>query len=473
MRRTTTMAAAWALVLVAAAPRAGIGASERVHSTVDARRSIALTAYNHDLGLVRDVRVVELPRGESELWFEGVAARIDPTSVAIRALDGDVRVIEQNFRYDLISPKRLMEKYVGRDLELVRYPEGRDGRAERVRARLLATNDGYVYEIGGKIAIDPRGSVELPELPEGLIARPSLVWTLSGGGRRTLEASYLTQGVSWHADYVAVLDGDGRSLDLSGWVTVENHSGASYPHATLKLVAGDVHRAGPEGRVPLRAMAAQESMDQGVREEGLFEYHLYTIERPTTILDNETKQIALLDAGGVSARRRYVYEPRMRFWRRAMQGPESTTKVGVTLEFRNDSKNHLGLALPGGVVRVYQRDRDGALQLVGEDRIDHTPRDETVRVRMGNAFDVVAERTQTDFDVVSSGHAFRSSYRVVVRNHKDEDITVDVIEHPAGDWRIEKSSHHWTKESQSRVRFDVPVKARGEATLTYTVLVRY
>ncbi len=469
-RWTGAMAAA---VLTVASGAASVGAPARIRCDAGARRSVSLTAYNHDLGLVRDVRRVALPGGEAELWFEDVAARIDPTSVAVRALRGSLRVIEQNFRYDLISPARLLEKYVGRDLELVRYPHGREQAPVHVPARLLATNEGYVYDIGGEIVIDPVGEVHLPKLPDGLIARPSLVWTLDGGGAVTLEASYLTRGVSWHADYVAVLEGDSDRFDLSGWVTLENHSGASYENATLKLVAGDVHRAEPPRREMMEALAARPGRSPEVREEALFEYHLYTVGRPTTVHDNETKQIALLGASGVQAHRRYVYEPRMRVFRRAMGDAETTTKVGVTLEFINSRRNHLGLPLPAGIVRVYQRDRDGALQLVGEDRIDHTPRDETVRMRMGDAFDVVAERTQTDFDVVTSGRVFRSSYRVVIRNHKDEAVTVEVVERPGGDWRIERASRRWTKEAHRRVRFDVPVEANGESVLTYTITVRY
>jgi hypothetical protein len=460
-----------ALALVAAlAPAAR--AVERVKSTPDARRSVAITIYNDNLALVKDVRDVTLPKGVGELWFEGVAAKIDPTTVHIRSLDAPERltVLEQNFEYDLISPERLLEKYVGRDLELVRMI---DEKEVTVPAKLIGIEHGLVYEMDGKIAINPSGRVVLPALPEGLFSQPSLIWTLdSGREKQTVEASYLTTGVGWQADYVAVLAADDKKVDLSGWVTIDNQSGTTYDDATLKLVAGDVHRAEPEGGIPKMALATMERAQQPqFGEEAFFEYHLYTLERPATIKDRQKKQISLLSATDVSVEKNFVYEAVPSFWGR--MGPDTNTKVGVYISIENSKANHMGMPLPKGVVRVYKKDKAGDLQFAGEDRIDHTPENEKVRVKLGNAFDVVAERVQTDFEVLSSGHLYRSSYKVTLRNHKDEDITVQVIERLPGDWRIENNSHLYEKESSNRVRFDVPVPKKGTTELTYTVLIRY
>jgi len=461
-------ALALAAVLIPAAQ-----AAERVKSTPDARRAVAITIYNDNLALVKDVRDVTLPRGVGELWFEGVAAQIDPTSVHIRSIDAPDRlsVLEQNFEYDLISPERLLEKYVGRDLELVRMIEEKE---VTVPAKLIGIERGLVYEMDGKIAINPSGRVVLPALPEGLFSRPSLIWMLdSGREKHTVEASYLTAGVGWRADYVAVLAANDKKVDLSGWVTIDNQSGTTYDNATLKLVAGDVHRVEPEMRgrkMPVSTMMEGMAQPQ-FAEEAFFEYHLYTLERPATIKDRQKKQISLLSATDVAVEKTFVYEAVPSFFGR--RGPDTTTKVGVYISLENSKANHMGMPLPKGVVRVYKKDEAGDLQFAGEDRIDHTPEDEKVRVKLGNAFDVVAERVQTDFEVLSSGHLYRSSYKVTLRNHKTEDITVQVIERLSGDWRIENNSHPYEKEASHRVRFDIPVPKKDSAELTYTVLIRY
>jgi len=470
MTRRTLPALVAAAFLLAAA---GVCADE-VKTTAADQQSVSLTIYNSNLALVKDVRKLSLPRGVHDLWFEGVAAQIDPTSVHIRSLNAPeaLSVLEQNFEYDLISPDKLMEKYVGKEVELVRV---RDDKEERVGARLIGTSGGYVYEMDGKVAINPEGRVVLPALPEGLIAKPSLVWMLDNKrADHTVEASYLTDGISWKANYVAVLSADDRKADLSGWVTIDNRSGATYEDAALKLVAGDVNRVQPAR--PLKAAYPDEMSVRGGRpqfqEESFFEYHLYTLQRPSTVRDNQTKQISLMSAEDIGVKKSFVYSAPAYYFSR-MGGPDKSTKVGVFVSIDNSEKNGLGMPLPKGVVRVYKKDKDGALQFIGEDSIDHTPEDETIRIKMGDAFDVVAERTQTAFEVLDSGHLYRSSYRVTIRNHKDEDIVVSVVENLAGDWRIEEASHDYVKESSSRVRFDVPVAKKGSADLTYTAMIRY
>jgi len=448
--------------------------SDTQTSTSAAQTSLSITVYNNDLGLVKDVRKLKVDRGTVDLKFEGVAARIDPTSVHIRSLNHPNRlaVLEQNFEYDLISPAKLMEKYLGREVELIML---KDEKEVTVTARLIGNQGGYVYEIGEKIAVNPPARVVLPAIPEGLISKPTLVWMLDADETdHTVEASYLTGGIGWQANYVLVLSEDDREADLAGWVTIDNKSGATYNDASIKLVAGDVHRA-PQERVRggRGVMVSDALKSEQFVEEAFFEYHLYTLQRKSTIKDNQTKQIRLLGADGVVVEKSYVYASRFPYWFDAMSGPDRSTKVGVFLALENTKKNSLGMPLPKGVVRVYKKDDDESLQFVGEDAIDHTPEDETVRVKVGEAFDIVVERVQTKFRVLQSGHLYESAYKVDIRNHKDEQIVVSVVEIIPGDWEITESSHEYERESSNRIRFDVPLADRGSAELTYSVRIKY
>jgi hypothetical protein len=459
----------------ASAGEAGDAAGQQSKSTPAEQTSVAITIYNVNLGLVKDVRRLSLPTGVHSLRFEGVAASIDPTSVHIRSIDAPkkLHVLEQNFEYDLISPKKLMEKYLGKKVELVYRTDKKEEVSEGV---LLGVEEGYVYEIDGKIAINPPGSVVLPALPEGLISKPSLVWLLDNEREQhNVEASYLTEGINWKANYVAVLSQDDKNLDLSGWVTIDNKSGATYENASLKLVAGDVHRVMPEmprRRAPVALdMATMER--EAFREEEFFEYHLYTLNRKTTVKNNQIKQISLLSAENIGVDKSFVYAPIGRYYFSRMGGPDKSTKVGVYLSLENAKKNNMGMPLPKGIVRVYKKDKEGALQFVGEDQIDHTPEDETIRIKMGDAFDIVAERVQTDFKVLSSGHLYESSYKVTIRNHKKEDVVVTVVERLSGDWEITNNSHQYVKEASHRVKFDVPVESKASSELTYTARIRY
>lgn len=468
--------AAVAVVTGVLASSASTAFAADARSTPADQKSISVTIYNENLGLVKDVRSVQLANGIQNLWFEGVAAQVDPTSVHVRSLDAAnaLRVLEQNFEYDLISPDRLMEKYLGQDVELIMTHGDKE---ETVRARLVGTQGGAVYELeGGKIAVNPPGRVVLPALPAGLISKPSLVWLIdSKRPKHTVEASYLTGGMGWKADYIAVLAADDSKLDLSGWVTIDNRSGATYENASLKLVAGDVHRVEPEMR---RMVLADEMRAQGAvtkeqfQEESFFEYHLYTLDRATTLKDNQTKQISLLSAEGAKVKKSFVVQQGWNYWFSRMEQVDKP-KVGVYISLQNSKSNSMGMPLPKGTVRVYKQDSKGDLQFVGEDAIDHTPEDETIRVKMGDAFDIVAERVQTTFEILSSGHLYRSAYKVTLRNHKAEAITVSVVELMTGDWTITQSSHKFDKEASHRVRFDVPVAAKGASELTYTAEIRY
>ena len=474
--RTVLCVAVAALIVTVALVDGAANAGKHASTPAD-QKELSLTVYNNDLGLVKDVRGLQIDRGIVDLRFEGVAARIDPTSVLIRSLNhpNQLAVLEQNFEYDLISPAKLMEKYLGKDLEFVFMREDKE---ITVAAKLIGNQGGYVYEMDGKIAVNPPGRVVLPVLPEGLISKPTLLWMLeSGRSEHTVETSYLTGGIGWKANYVMALSKDDKSVDVSGWVTIDNRSGATYKDASIKLVAGDVHRAPTEfGRKKYRREmvmdAAVKSGNQFV-EKAFFEYHLYSLQRKSTIKDNQMKQISLLDAEGVGVKKTYVYESRYQYWFSAMSGPDKGTKVGVFLAMENSKDNKLGMPLPKGVIRVYKKDDDESLQFIGEDAIDHTPEDEIVRVKVGEAFDIVGERVQTSFRVLQSGHLYESSYKVEIRNHKDEDVVVSVVEVIPGDWEVTTNSHKFEKESSNRVRFDVPVQTKGSTELTYSVRIRY
>jgi len=460
------------LLLAAGVPAVAQGP---VSSAAD-RRSVAVTVYNDGRGLVREERDVELPDGVTGLRFADVAEKVEAPTVAVRVVDGNpLRVLEQNYEYDLLSPRKLLEKFVGERIRLVRRRTAGDSGAEtEVEGRLLAANDGTVWEIDGRIVTDPPWDrLVFPSVPPSLIPRPPLVWQVEAerAGRRRLEVAYLTGGMSWHADYVLSLgDGGGQKAALRGWVTVDNRSGASYEEARLKLVAGDVHRAAPEIRAQILEMAAA-APAAVPQQEALFEYHLYTLPRPTTLGNNQTKQVELLAADAVSVERRYVLRGGMGYqgpWRM----PDPRQKVQVYAVFRNDAASGLGQPLPKGVVRVYTRDSEGSAQFVGEDRIDHTAADERVELELGNAFDVVAERRQLDWNRVAD-RVFESAWEIRLRNHKAEAVRVEVLEPIGGDWTVLDSTVPFEKTTAFEARFLVPVPAGEEAVLRYRVRVTY
>lgn len=438
----------------------------------DAQREVALTIYNSDLGLVKDVREVRLPAGLQAVQFHDVAAGIDPTSVSVRSLlaPGALAVVEQSYEFDLLTPQKLLEKFVGREVQL-------QVGGQLVTARLLGLNNGPVYEIDGKVYLSPPGSPVLPSVPGELIARPTLVWLLQSrdGRPQRLEASYLTSGLSWKANYVVVLNRDDRRADISGWVTLTNTSGATYRDAVLKLVAGDVHRA-PKDLRTLDALAPAATRgaaaETAFREEGFLEYHLYTLQGRTTIKDRQTKQVSLLAASGVEVARRLVYYGASHYWRGPMGAPLSNQKVGVFLEVENRQVRGLGLPLPGGVVRVFKADGSGSLQFAGEDVIDHTPRDETVRVKLGEAFDIVGSRRQVEWKRIGT-RVYEVEWEVHLRNHKTTPETVWVVEPVPGDWELLRSSHTPERLEAHTLRFEVPVPAGGEEKVIYRVRFRW
>jgi hypothetical protein len=460
---------------VAAGPAAGQGAS-----TLDDQTDLALTVYNSDIALIRDVRTLQLPRGTFDLRFMDIAATVNPATVHFRSLSEPARVsvLEQNYEYDLLEPDKLLRKYVGRDVTLVRMRQ-QDGttRSEEVKARLLSFNNAPVWQVGSEIITGMHADhVRFPELPENLFARPTLIWTLEndGGGRHRVEASYLAGKLSWNADYVLTVARDDRAADLDGWVTLTNGSGTSFKNTTLQLVAGDLNRVRQMmGRMASDQLRAERSAAAPMAQEAFSDYHLYTLGRRTTINNNETKQVSMLGGTGVPIQKRYVVDGQAFYYRNARHpGAPLKDAVRVYYQFKNDARGGLGMPMPAGVVRVYQSDSKGGLQFVGEDRIDHTPKDETLNVKIGNAFDVIAERKQIDFEKIAA-NVYEVEFEITLRNHKTTPVTVEVNEPIGGTWRILRSTHEWTKTEAWAARFSVPVAVDDAGVLRYRVRVTY
>jgi len=450
-------------------------------TTLDDQVELAVTVYNSDIALVRDVRNLQLARGTSDLHFMDIAATVNPATVHFRSLSepSRVSVLDQNYEYDLLEPEKLLRKYVGRDVTLVRTRRNDNTtREEDVTARLLSYNNAPVWQIGGEIITGMQADhIRFPELPGNLYSRPTLIWTLdnSGGTRHRVEASYLAGKLSWNADYVLTVARDDKAADIDGWVTVVNGSGTSFRSATLQLVAGDLNRVrqvinGIAGGLARKDMAAAEAV---MVQEAFSDYHLYTLGRKTTVNNSETKQVSMLGATAFPVQKRYVVEGQAFYYRNA-QHPGAPIKdvVQVYYQFKNEEKAGLGMPMPAGTVRVYQSDSKGGVQFVGEDRIDHTPKDEAINLKIGNAFDVVCERKQTNFEKIAS-NVYEVEYEITLRNHIAAPVAVEVNEPIGGTWRMLQSSHEWNKTSAWAAQFAVPVGADNAAVLKYRVRVTY
>jgi hypothetical protein len=444
---------------------------------------LSVTVYNSNLALVRDVRQIHLLRGELPLRFENVASSIMPQTVHFRSLTdpSKLSVIEQNYEYDLLDPQRLPQKYVGHELT-ISYTEAADAGPKWVAAKavLLADNNGgLVWKVGDQIVTNAQ-PYTFPDLPGDLYSQPTLVWTLDnrGADSQRVETSYLTNNMNWSADYVLNVSRDEKTADLNGWVTLVNSSGIAYHNASLQLVAGAVHRT-PEGLpmasrnyIQLEALAQAAPVKQ-FQQEGFGEYHLYTLQRRTSIQNNETKQISLLNGENVPVEKYLAVESEPSYFRSSQGiGNPIPQPVKVFYRFKNDEKSGLGMPLPAGTVRVYQADSNGGTQFAGEDTIDHTPKDEMLRIYVGNAFDVVCERKQTDFKRLAPD-LFEMEYQITLRNHKDGPVTVEVREPIGGDWEVLSSNYKWTKLDATTIGFEIPVDKDGTSTLDYRVRVKW
>jgi hypothetical protein len=472
----------FAVVLCCTGITATVAQTSEQTTTARDRQSVNITVYNSNLGLVRETRRLTLPQGQIALRFADVTAQIRPETVHLASLTApaSLRILEQNYQYDLLNPGKLLDKFVGKEITLVmrRYQNNTET-FEPVQATLLSNNGGQVWRINGQIVINPANITEMrfPDLPKNLVATPTLVWDLENreSGSQSVEASYLTGGMNWRADYVLLVNADDTKGDLQGWVTLTNASGATFEDARLQLVAGDVNRVSDERTYALAGAMARKSADSEsqFQEQGFFEYHMYTLQRPTSIRDNETKQVSLLEAAGFEVKKEFVLNGQHYYYAGYNSpGQPIKEKVGVYIQFRNSQPNKLGMPLPAGTIRLYKKDDKGNQQFIGEDKIDHTPKDEDVRVKVGDAFDIVAERKQTDYKVIAR-NVYEYAYEIKIRNHKDGPVTVVVNEPIGGNWEMLSSTFEARKTAAFAAQFNVPVAKDGESVLSYRVRVRY
>jgi hypothetical protein len=443
--------------------------------------------------LVRDSRRMNLSQGIGELRFSDVAKRIDPTTVAFESLSdpAGTRVMEQNYQYDLVDNAKLLDRYIG---QMISVTQTRGEKTETITGKLLSASGGLILQrdSGEVLTLSNYSNIQFPALPGGLITKPTLVWKVSSksGGTQDARVSYQTQGVTWWSDYNVTMreQGGACDMDLAAWVTLVNQSGGSYADAQLKLVAGEVNRAPAAApAVAGYAMKAAREMDAAApafSETSLSEYHLYTLGRRTDLPDNSTKQLELFPAAhAVACRKQLVFTAGplpWSYWSGPIQdqGYAATNKgtVGAYLEFDNKEANHLGIPLPGGRVRVNQANpNDGTLEFVGEDIIKHTPRNETLRIKLGNSFDIVGERKQTGFRIDTSAKTIDESFEISVRNRKKEAATVVVREYLYrwSSWQITAKNHAFEKRDAQTIDFPVDIAADAEGRITYTVHYRW
>jgi hypothetical protein len=463
--------------------------AQEIHTTLKDQQSLAVTIYNSNLALVKDQREIKLPKGLCQLAFQEVSAQIRPETAILKNLTSpkDFWIAEQNFDFDLLTPQKLLEKYVGERVEVISSKPKANGEGQieiREKATVLATNNGAVLQFEDRIETTIPGRIVFPKVPGNLRARPTLVMSLNSGADRAqkLELNYLTSGLFWKADYAANLSADEKTLDISGWVTLTNQSGAAYPNATLQLVAGDVNRVVAPMPVAARATMGMDLVKSAagapeMAEESLFEYHLYTLDRPTTLQENQTKQVALLSASNIPVRKEFLLRGQPYYYSGSYGNLGEKLKVGVFVAFDNKESASLGKPMPKGTVRVYKNDSMGGAQFIGEDSIDHTPKNEEIRLKLGDAFDVTANRKQSDFKKLPrSGkydQVYESAYEIEIKNAKTESVTVTVLEPMPGDWTITEKSHAFTKETSGTAKFLVNVPASGSSVLKYRVKVMF
>lgn len=470
------------LSLYLASPSFASNAEQR--TTLNDQTSVAVTIYNENLALIKDQRKINLNKGFNNLAFRGVSARMRPETALLRSLNPQIKlkVLEQNFDFDLLTPQKLLEKYTGKQVHLSRTNPA-TGLETIETATVLSTNSGIVLKVGKKIITNPRGEYIFDNVPDNLRDQPTLVTQLTSSSdtQQTVELGYLTGGLSWKADYVAELSSDDSHLDLTGWVTLTNQSGTQYNNAKLQLVAGDVNQVRPQslGRSPRQfemiSMAKME--DTSVAEESLFEYHLYTLARTTDLADKQTKQVALLSANSIPVSKQFLLQGNNYYYRSSVGQLGQKIKIGVFVEFNNSEQAQLGMPIPKGIVRVYKNDSKGNAQFVGEDNIDHTPKNEDIRLKLGDAFDLTADKKQTDFKKVHHykphNSAYESAYEIELKNAKSEPVTVTVREPIPGEWKVIKESHNHKKVASDTAEWQITIPAESSERLSYRVLVQY
>jgi len=443
--------------------------SEITAQQVD-QKSIAVTVYNSNLGVVKDIRTIDIKSGKSQIAITDVAQYIDPTSVHIK-LNGEVT--EQNYQYDLISLDKILQKYIDKEMQLI----GENN--EFIEGKLLSAFSGQIVlekKEGGLVMLPnlSRYRLSVGELPEGLITKPTLLWMVNSNssGKQDVEISYQTGGMNWHAEYVAVLNENDTELDLNSWVSVENTSGTTYKNAKLKLVAGDVNLVKDmfiqKGRQEMYDMVNKSVSEPQFQEKEFFEYHIYDLQRPTTISNNETKQISLFEAADVKAVKKYFYRSGSSY---GYNNPTTTGKVSVVVEFENKESNNMGMPMPKGKVRMYKSDGK-SLEFIGEDMVDHTPKNEKVKLKIGDAFDIVVEEVQTENKKITD-RVYEQAYEIKIKNRKNEDITVEIERYLGVYWEIISTSHTYEKKDAQNITFKIPVKKDDESLLKFKVRYGY
>lgn len=473
MRRTFTLLLFSIAVL---APLRITGEPRERTSTVLDRQLVNLTVYNGGAALVHDRRRLRLDRGLNRIAWRDVSANMDPTTALVDVIGtrSRVSVLEQNFNFDLLDPSALLQRYVGRYVTVVHDARFSGEHDTRERARLLSTNGGIVLQYRDRIETELRGHIIYPASPKNFRDRPTLDLDMdsSGSGTQTLDLSYLTGGLTWRADYVGVLSPDEAQLALTGLVTLSNTSGASYENARLQLVAGSVNLAGAVTADTYGALKTIASVRSSrFSQENYFDYHLYTFDRPTSILDKQTKQVSLLSARGIPVRKTLELRGSQEYYRSADSDLGDRIPVGVYVTFENRAPQ-LGMPLPAGIVRIYKNDYRGLSQFAGSDSIDHTPRNETVRLHLGDSFDVTAHKRQTDFRQ-PNGCSSESSYEIVIKNAKTIAQSVLVVESIPGDWHITEENRAHAKTSASTATWTVLVPPAQSSTLTYAAMTTW
>ncbi len=446
------------------------------------RDSVAITVYNQGTALIKDRRTFTFDAGTNFINFTDVAATIDPTSVSFKSLTNPATyVIEQNYAYDLVDPVALFGRYIDQQINLTMM----DGTVYTGILLSGAYNTVILRQENGEVVVvssDELRDVRFPQLPDGLITRPTLKWLVNSpeAGEQQVELTYLAGGMNWSADYILLLANDNTALDLNGWVTLNNTSGTGYTDAQLKLVAGDVNRVVEEYAMEeMRAFDAVAAVPTttGVEQREFFEYKLYEVQRPVTIGNNETKQVEFVSGAGIPANTFYVYDGSYPFYGYyspiydQFYGDMGVTTVGSYLEFTTDEASGVNADLPAGRIRVYQEDIDGSALLIGENTIEHTPKGEPIQLYLGNAFDLVGERIQTNFTLVSS-NVIQETFEIRLRNYKDDqpvEIRVPERLYRWSEWEIVESSADYVKTSAAAVEFRVQVPPQGETVITYTV----
>ncbi len=470
--RLRLLAAASLLALALSTPALAPAFADEERVGLDDQTAVAVTIYNQDLALVRDARTITLANGENDVAFIDVSGHIQPQTALLKSSAGKLDVLEQNFDFDLLTPQKLLEKSVGSTVRLI--VTDRKGKETVEEAKVLSVADGVVLQIGDRIETQAPGRIVFADIPPNLRSRPTLVTKIASdaAGKIPVELDYLTGGLSWAADYVAELSPDEKTIELKGWVTLTNTSGTAYRNARLQLVAGDVNRVRQQMAAGMAATTAVPmAAPAPMAEQALFEYHLYTLNRTTTIADNQTKQVELLTGHGVPVTKEYRFYNLAPGWNYQM-GEAPRVNASVRLKFVNTEKNNLGIPLPGGTVRVYKADNAGQAIFVGEDVIQHTPKNEYVDLTLGQAFDVTARGRQTDFEKVADD-VFESAYSIEFKNAKSEPVTVILAQTVPGDWKMLEESQASEKPDSSTARWQVTIPAEGATTLTYRVRVKY